>query len=459
MKITELNPYHNIFFIGIGGISMSALSEILNREGKHVSGSDQNKSDLTDHLNSLGIHTFIGHHASHITKDIDLIVYTAAIKPDNKEYAKALELGIPMMDRASLLGHIMDAYPVSIGVAGTHGKTTTTSMLSHIMLAGNLDPTISVGAILKGIGGNFKIGSSDYFITEACEYSNSYHKFLPNISIILNIEEDHMDFFKDLDEIKASFKQYVGNTKEGGLLILNDSIKNMDYYTENLSASVVTVGHLDDSTYSYKNPSFDPEGHGSFDLFYQGDYVRRIDLRVTGYHNMENALASIAAGRFMGLDYDSIQKGLLAFGGADRRFEFIGKYNGADIIDDYAHHPTEIAKTLEAASKIDHNELWVVFQAHTYSRLIAFYDDFVNVLKDIPHLIITDIYPAREKNPGNIHAKMLVESLGKFNQEIVYFDDFDKIENFLAQKLVPKDMLITVGAGNVNSIGKALIKR
>ncbi len=459
MRITELDKYKNIFFIGIGGISMSGLSEVLNQNNKNITGSDQNESAITKHLNTLGIKTYKGHDPSHITKDYDLVVYTAAIKKDNVEYMKALELNIPIMDRGTLLGHIMDSYPISIGVAGTHGKTTTTSMLSHIMLEGRLDPTISVGAILKGIGGNFKIGKSDYFITEACEYANSYHKFFPNINIVLNIEEDHMDFFKDIDEIKDSFNKYIHNTKDNGIIILNDTIQEIPVITKGINAPIVTVGQKSSSTYSYQNESFDELGHGSFDLYFKGDYISNIKLMVTGYHNLENALACIAAAKFMGLSLDIIQKGLLAFKGADRRFEYKGTINGTTIIDDYAHHPTEILKTIEATTKIKHNELWVVFQPHTYSRTKALYNDFIDSLKDIDHLIITDIYAAREKDPGDIHSDMLVESLSKFGKDIVYIDDFEKIVDYLKQNILPNDMLITMGAGSVTLIGNMILKQ
>lgn len=459
MKLNVLDQYKHVFFIGIGGISMSGLSEVLNRNGKEVYGSDQSLSPITDHLQALGIKVFEGHDPSHIKDDIDLVVYTAAVKEDNVEYMEAKNRGIKMMDRATLLGHIMDSYSVSIGVAGTHGKTTTTSMLSHVMLEGKLDPTISVGGILKGIGGNFRIGDSDYFITEACEYTNSYHKFFPNISIILNIEEDHLDFFKGYEDIEASFHRYMLNTKPGGTLILNDSIKNLDYLTKDLTVDYVTVGKKTDSDYSYANESFDEQGFATFDLNHSGQYIMRFSLKVTGYHNIENALATIAAGRLMGISYDEIQRGLLAFGGADRRFEYKGTYKDAVVIDDYAHHPTEIKTTLEATTKIEHNDLWVVFQPHTYTRTKALYDEFVHALKDADHLIITDIYAAREKDPGDIHSRMLVESLGKSGKDIVYIAEFEKIVDYLSEKLMPKDMLITMGAGTVTNIGPMLLDR
>lgn len=457
MNYKELSHYSSIYFIGIGGISMSGLAEVLNKDGKKVSGSDQTLSPITSKLQQLGITVYEGHHADNITTDLDLIVYTAAIKSDNPEFKRATELSIPMIDRAKLLGMIMDRYKISLGIAGTHGKTTTTSMLSYIMLEGSLDPTISVGAILKGIDGNFRIGHSDYFITEACEYSNSFLQFHPNINVVLNIEEDHLDFFKDIHEIRRSFKQYLENTKTGGLIVLNDSIEGIDELITDIQSEYVTVGKRKTSTYSYENPVFDALGHGSFDLLHQGSLIDRIHLNVTGFHNIENALAAIAASLFMGITMEDIKKGLLKFGGADRRFEIKGIVGGVTVIDDYAHHPTEIKTTLEAVKHIDHNELWLVFQPHTYTRTKSLFNDFVDALKDVDHLIITDIYAAREKDPGDINSQMLVESLSKFGKEIVYIADFENICAYLKAHCIPNDMLITMGAGNVNSIGNMML--
>lgn len=452
-----LEQYNNIFFIGIGGISMSGIAEVLRTEGKFIAGSDQSESDITNHLQSLGMTVAIGHHPDNITSAFDLVVYTAAIKESNVEYKKAVELNIPMMDRATVLGHIMDSYKTSIGVAGTHGKTTTTSMLSYVMMEADLDPTISVGAILKKINGNFKIGNSDFFITEACEYSNSYFHFFPNINIVLNIEEDHLDFFKDINDIRDSFKHYMHNTKEGGVLILNDSIPNLKELIDDLTCDVITVGKNLNSTYSFKQLSYDKNGHSNFDLYYKGTYLDHIQLHVTGEHNVENALASIAASRFMNINMDIIKKGLSAFSGADRRFEYVGNMNGVTIIDDYAHHPTEILKTIEAANNVEHNDLWVVFQPHTYTRTIALFDDFVTALSHADYIIVTDIYAAREKDLGTIHSKMLVESLSKLGKEIVYIDGFNEICNYVKAHCLPNDMLITMGAGTVTNLGKMLL--
>ncbi|WZL80846.1 UDP-N-acetylmuramate--L-alanine ligase [Vallitaleaceae bacterium 9-2] len=459
MKKNNLASYRHVFFIGIGGISMSGLAEVLFNRGLTISGSDQSASDITNHLKSLGANIYIGHDSDHIHKDIDLVVYTAAVKADNPELIKAKALNIDIMERATLLGYIMADYAQSIAVAGTHGKTTTTSMLAHILMAGHLDPTISVGAILKGIHGNFKIGHSDYFVTEACEYNNSFHKFFPTIGLVLNIEEDHLDFFKDIHAIRDSFYQFMQNIDSDGYLIINDAIDDIQQLTANLTCEVISVGSLSSSTYSYDNVSYNKLGHPTFDLYEQGKFVDSIHLHVTGSHNIENALAAIATGRCLNIGLEQIKQGLLDFSGANRRFEYIGTYNGITIIDDYAHHPTEIRKTIEAARHIDINRLYIVFQPHTYSRTKSLYNDFVEALKLADGVIITDIYAAREKDPGDIHASMIVESLSNFDVDIVYIDDFDEICTFIQKNCVPNDMLITMGAGNVNIIGHMLLNK
>ena len=459
MEKKNFETYHHVFFIGIGGISMSGLAEVLHNRGLSISGSDQTASEITNHLNQLGIHVHIGHDAKHIDATIDLVVYTAAIKDDNPELIKAKALHIDVMERATLLGHIMNDYTQSIAVAGTHGKTTTTSMLAHVLMAGHLDPTISVGAILKGINGNFKIGNSEHFITEACEYNNSFHKFYPKYGLVLNIEEDHLDFFKDLATIRQSFHQFIKNIDTDGYLIINDSIEDIPALIKETTCKVITVGSSSTSTYSYDNVSYNTLGHSTFDIYEETQYIDTIHLHVTGSHNIENALAAIATARCLNIPLEQIKQGLLDFAGANRRFEYIGTYKGITIIDDYAHHPTEIRKTIEAARNIDINRLYLVFQPHTYSRTKTLYSDFVDALKLADGVIITDIYAAREKDPGNIHASMFVESLSNFDLDIVYIDDFDEICDFIKKNCVPNDMLITMGAGNVHIIGPMLLNK
>lgn len=451
-------PMH-VHFIGIGGISMSGLAEILLEEGFQISGSDMKASAMTDKLASLGASIMIGQKASNITDDIDLVVYTAAIHPDNPEFCAVKEHGIPMLTRAQLLGQMMDNYKNPIAVSGTHGKTTTTSMLTHVLLAAKKDPTISVGGILDAIGGNIRVGKSDILVTEACEYTNSYHSFNPVISIILNVEEDHLDFFSGIEEIRESFRTFAQKLPKHGLLVVNGDMDCTDFIQEGVAADIVTFGITGKNlTYSAANISYDEQGNGSYDLVENGQITDHINLHVNGIHNIMNSLSVIAVARRLGIDNEDIKKGLLSFTGTKRRFEYKGERNGFTIIDDYAHHPTEIAATLNAAKKYPHNEVWTVFQPHTYTRTMAFLDEFAETLSISDHVIVTDIYAAREKDLGQVHAKDIVERMKKYDVDVTYISSFDDIEKFILKNLKNNDLLITMGAGNVVDIGENLLK-
>ena len=449
----------HVHFIGIGGISMSGLAEILLEENFQISGSDMKASAMTDKLASLGASIMIGQKASNITDDIDLVVYTAAIHPDNPEFCAVKEHGIPMLTRAQLLGQMMDNYKNPIAVSGTHGKTTTTSMLTHVLLAAKKDPTISVGGILDAIGGNIRVGKSDILVTEACEYTNSYHSFNPVISIILNVEEDHLDFFSGIEEIRESFRTFAQKLPKHGLLVVNGDMDCTDFIQEGVAADIVTFGITGKNlTYSAANISYDEQGNGSYDLVENGQITDHINLHVNGIHNIMNSLSVIAVARRLGIDSEDIKKGLLSFTGTKRRFEYKGERNGFTIIDDYAHHPTEIAATLNAAKKYPHNEVWTVFQPHTYTRTMAFLDEFAEALSISDHVIVTDIYAAREKDLGQVHAKDIVERMKKYDVDVTYISSFDDIEKFILKNLKNNDLLITMGAGNVVDIGENLLK-
>ena len=451
-------PIH-VHFIGIGGISMSGLSEILLKEGFTISGSDMKASNITAHLESLGAKIYIGQKASNITPGIDLVVYTAAIHEDNEEFAACVAANLPMMTRAALLGQIMANYERSIAVSGTHGKTTTTSMLSHILLEACADPTVSVGGILDAIGGNIRVGSSDVFITEACEYTNSFFEFYPKYNIILNIEEDHMDFFKDLADIQNSFKRFAHQTAEDGLLVLNGEIDCIPYLTEGLKAPYVTYGCKGNENYHAANVTFDEMGHGHYELFIDGKSFGQVDLSVNGMHNITNSLSTIAVAHTMGFSMDTIKKGILAFGGTKRRFEYKGTTQDFVIIDDYAHHPTEIQATLVSAKNYPHRELWVVFQPHTYTRTKAFLGGFVEALSGFDHIILADIYAAREKDPGDIHSRDILKGLKEKGCDAYYLSTFSEIEEFILKNCKKDDLLITMGAGDVVNIGENLLSR
>ena len=451
-------PIH-VHFIGIGGISMSGLAEILLEEGFTISGSDAKQSALTDSLAQKGATIYIGQKASNLSIRPALVVYTAAIREDNEEFKAAVDAGIPMLSRAELLGQIMDNYEKSIAVAGTHGKTTTTSMISQILLVAKADPTISVGGILEAIGGNIRVGGSEVFITEACEYTNSFLHFHPKYSIITSVEAEHLDFFKDIDDIRRSFHEFAGNTAHDGVLIINGQIAALDQITNNLSCSVTTYGLCENDDFYAKNITYNDHACGTYTLMHKTEDLGTVSLSVPGKHNVSNSLAAIALCLNLGLPLDVIKKGLLQFGGTKRRFEYKGTKNGITVIDDYAHHPTEVAATLPAARNYPHGRIICVFQPHTYSRTKAFLSDFARVLSMADIVVLADIYAAREKNTIGISSKDLLAELQKNGQESYYFPSFDEIEKFLSEKCINNDLLITMGAGDVYLIGEHLLQQ
>lgn len=456
-KIDFKKPNH-IHFIGIGGISMSGLAEILHKEGFTITGSDNQSSPLTDKMADNKIGITIGQKAENITKDIDLVVYTAAVHEDNEEFMEAEKQGLPMLSRAELLGQLMCNYEIPIAVSGTHGKTTTTSMLSHILLADNLDPTISVGGILKAIDGNIRVGDNKYFLTEACEYTNSFLHFNPKLGIILNIDEDHLDFFKDLDDIYHSFKEFAKLLPDDGALIMNGSIDRIDEFKEIISCRLVTYGL--DSSFDYHAAGivYDSIGCPSFSVYKGSKKLGEITLCVNGTHNVLNALAAIAAADLIDVPFKDCQKGLSTFTGTNRRFEVKGIKKGITVIDDYAHHPTEIKATLNAADKYPHKEIWCIFQPHTYTRTKALFHEFADALSLADHIILTDIYAARETDDLGVSSELLCEEIKAKNKDAYYIADFNEIKDFCNKNCQKDDLLITMGAGNVVSIAEAFLK-
>lgn len=451
------SPNH-VHFIGIGGISMSGLAEILLKEGFTVSGSDSKESALTKHLMDLGAKISFPQKAENITDDIDIIVYTAAIHSDNPEFIAAKALGAPMLSRAQLLGQIMGHYHRSIAVAGTHGKTTTTSMMSQILLAGPEDPTISVGGMLKSIGSNIHVGDSDLFITEACEYTNSFLSFFPKYSIILNVEAEHLDFFKDLDDVRSSFHKFAGNTQADGAVIINGDILDYTKLCCDLPCKVITFGLTDASDYYPAHITYNHLGCASFTPMHRGSALPSVTLNVPGEHNITNALSCIALAMEMKLPWEQIATGLLQFGGADRRFQYKGKYKGATIIDDYAHHPTEIKASLQAAKNYPHERIVVVFQPHTYTRTKAFLPEFAQALSLADVVVLADIYAAREQDIYGVSSRDILDLLQKEGVESYYFPSFSDIETFLQKNCMNGDLLITMGAGDVVNIGEDLLQ-
>lgn len=451
-------PVH-VHFIGIGGISMSGLAEILLSRKFPVSGSDSHESALTDQLAAQGAVIHYPQMAENITDDIDVVVYTAAIHPDNPEFRAAQEKNLPMLTRAQLLGEIMRNYKEAINVSGTHGKTTTTSMITEILLEAHKDPTVSVGGMLKDIGGNIRVGGQETFVVEACEYTNSFLSFFPTIEVILNVEADHLDFFKDIDDIRHSFKLFAEKLPEDGLLVINKDIKHSEYFTQALKCRVVTFGHEKDADYTANFISYDKFAHPSYTLFYKGEELARVELGVTGEHNIYNSLAAVAVARSLDIPMEVILRGLKRFTGTDRRFQKKGSVNGFTIIDDYAHHPQEIAATIEAAKKYPHRKLWIVFQPHTYSRTAALLDDFAGALSQADEIVLADIYAAREKNTIGISSDDLRKHMLEQNTNVYYIPKFEDIEDFLLQHVEEGDVLITMGAGDIYKVGDDLLKQ
>ena len=449
-------PVH-IHFIGIGGISMSGLAAVLLKRGFPVSGSDSKESPLTDWLTGMGATIHYPQSAANITPDIDVVVYTAAIHPDNPEFAAAKAANIPMLTRAELLGELMQNYKMPIAVSGTHGKTTTTSMLSHILMGADMDPTISVGGILPSIGGNVRIGHSDNFITEACEYTNSFLSLYPKQAIILNIDADHLDFFKDINDIRHSFHLFAKNTISDGAIIMNGQIERPEEITEGLSQEVITYGLDPSFTYYAKDITYNEKACGRFSVYKNGERLGEVALSVPGEHNVYNSLAAIAVTEKMGISLEDIIHGLSIFGGAKRRFELKGKVNGITVIDDYAHHPTEIEATLHAAKNYPHGRLICVFQPHTYSRTKAFLKDFAKALSLADIVVLADIYAAREKNTIGISSTAILDELKAIGTESYYFPSFCEIEDFLLENCVNNDLLITMGAGDIYTVGEHLL--
>ena len=446
-----------VYFIGIGGISMSGLVEVLLKSGFTVAGSDWHESPLTERLRAHGAVVHIGpQKAENVTPESGTVVYTAAVHPDNPEYQRAKELGLPMMTRGELLGQMMKNYGEAIAISGTHGKTTTTSMVTEIFLAAEEDPTVSVGAILHSIGGNIRLGGQKTFITEACEYTNSFLSFFPTVAAILNISEDHLDFFKDLEDIRHSFRRFAGLLPEDGTLVINGEIERLHELTEGLKCSVATFG-MDGEDYTYR-AELTGDGANSFVMYRHGQQWCRVSLRVPGVHNVMNALAAAAVADTCGIPTEAIVKGLESFTGAERRFEYKGMLNGATVVDDYAHHPDEIRATLKAAASLKHNKVWCVFQPHTYTRTKALLGNFIEALSHADEVVLAKIYAAREEDIYGVSSADIMEGLEKMGKKAVYLETFEEIEKYLVHNVVHGDLLITMGAGDVVKIGEDLLR-
>jgi len=457
--LINLSLHKQIHCIGIGGIGLSAIVEVLINRGYFVTGSDMKESEITDKLIAKGACIFLGHRAKNID-GADLVVYSSAIANDNPERVRAKEMGIPSITRAEMLGLLMKDYKNSVAVSGAHGKTTTTSMISLILEDAKKDPTILVGGNLEQIGGNVKIGEGEYFITEACEYMDSFLSLKPKIEIILNIDSDHLDYFKDIEHIVRSFKKFTKLVPENGEIIAFDGNPFVHSIINELD-NVITFGFNESCTYYGTDIDFGLVGMPRFTVNYKGKKLCKIQLAVPGEHNILNALAAVACCNYLGIEIEAIVKTLEAYKGTQRRFDLIGiTKDNIKIVDDYAHHPTEIRATLAAAQKIPHKDLWCLFQPHTYTRTMALFNDFADAFALADKIIMADIYAAREKNVYKISSKDLVSEIKKRNpgKEVYYFANFDEIANFVVNNAQSEDLVITMGAGDIYKVAEIIIE-
>ena len=457
-KLNSLDNCKHIHMVGIGGISMSGIAEILHNWGFIVTGYDMTSSEITDKLMENGIKITTDHSLSDVNT-ADLVVYTAAAKQDDPELVEARNLGIPTVERCDFVGYLTRVYENTIGISGTHGKTTTTSMISLCFLEAGLDPTVQVGAILKDIGGNYRVGKSPYFILEACEYVESFLKFSPKAEVILNIDNDHLDYFKNFENIKNAFIKYVKILPDNGLLVVNgDDINCLDLISHT-KAKTLTYGITNKNTdFFATNIVFDENGFASFDVYSKNRFYGRITLHIPGMHNVLNALATIALCNEYGIKYEFIQSALNRFTGAHRRFEFVGRYHNCSVYDDYGHHPTEIIATAKALMNKNYHQSWVVFQPHTYSRTKTLLKDFAKALLNFDHIIVTDIYAARENNTFNISSLDLVNHINTFNDKAIYMNDFQDIANYIRENVKEHDIVLTLGAGSIEKVGKMIVE-
>lgn len=458
-NIEHIKKYKNIHMVGIGGVSMSGIAAILQNWGFNVTGSDTSDSEAVQLLRKKGIKVVIGHSVEDVAGS-DAVIYSAAVKQTDPEIEEAHRLNIPTIERADFLGAITRCYKDTICISGTHGKTTTTSMISLCFMDALKDPSIQVGAMLKQINGNYRVGNSEHFVIEACEYVESFLKFSPKAEVILDIDNDHLDYFKTFDNIKKAFIKYAKLLPDDGLLVINADDKSCLELPQYTNAKVVTYGIKNtEADFTAKNISFDDDGFPEFDIYYKNEFFMKLKLSVPGIHNVSNALACTALCTEYGIERKDIQDALIKFTGAHRRFEFKGKVDGiASVYDDYAHHPTEIKATYNSLSNKKYNKSWVIFQPHTYSRTKLLLNDFAEALKEFDHIIVLDIYAAREVNNHEISSKDLVNKIKSLGKEALYIPDFDECVNYVKKNVEKNDIVITVGAGTVTEIGSMLIK-
>ncbi|MBN2883775.1 MAG: UDP-N-acetylmuramate--L-alanine ligase [Clostridia bacterium] len=447
---------HNIHFIGIGGVSMSGLAEILIGMGFNVSGSDIEVSKFTEKLKGLGARVYLGHDADKMGKP-DLAVFTAAVHADNCEYKRALELGIPLMSRAVLLGDIMKSHDYGIAVSGAHGKTTATTMVSYLFEKCGLEPTIHIGGEADFIGGTVKSGNSRYFITEACEYTDTFLNLNPFIGIVLNIDYDHVDWFSDLADMQQSFLEFAQLIPKEGYLIVCHDDRNSRFLEDSVDCNVIRYGLNDKSLdYAALNLEYDDDGKASFDLYIDGKIYGRPRLNIPGTHNVQNVLSAIAACHLSGGTIKDILNALETMMGPRRRFELRSNSNNIKVFADYAHNPAEIHGTLEIASNMEHREIWAVFEPHTYTRVLVLFDDFLKSFGFADHVIMADIYNDREETGTKVSSRLMAEEIAKTGKDSIFLPDYDSITNHLFENMKPGDIAVILGSKFIEGVADKL---
>ena len=457
-NLQELQQYKNIHMIGIGGSSMSGIAEILKKWGFNVTGSDSTESDATRDLMNNDIPVYIGSNPMNVDR-CDLVVYSAAVKPEDPELVRAKELGIPAVERKEIMGELTRAFRNSICVSGTHGKSTTTSMIAQCFLDAKKDPTIQIGAVLDSIGGNYRVGESEYFIIEACEYSASFLDFFPKVEVILNIDNDHLDYYKTMENVKAAFVEYVKLLPDDGILVYNADDENCRGLSSHTKAKCISFStKSNNANFVARNISYDSNGCASFDVYHNNTFFKTFKLSVPGEHNIYDALACITVCSQFDVDKNSVKNTLKTYGGAERRFQYLGEVNGAKVYDDYGHHPTEILAVANAVKKRKYNHSWVLFQPHTFSRTKALLDDFANVLINFDNIIVTDIYAAREIDNHEVSSRDIIDKIEALGRKAFYIRDLESIVDFVRRNAKPDDIIITQGAGSITKVGHELVQ-
>ena len=448
-----LDQVKKLHFVGIGGSGMCPMAEILHHNGYELTGSDMNESDTLERIRSYGIPVSMGHQAENIG-DAEVVVYTAACKPDNPELVAARAKGIPTLERSVMLGILTEKFPFSIAVSGTHGKTTTTGMLTQILIEAGKDPSAIIGGKLPLIGGNGRVGKSDCIVVEACEYVDTFLQLHPAVSVILNIDADHLDYFKTVDNIVKSFRQFASQTSQ--LLVVNgDDKRAMESVSSLAGQKLITFGLSDKNDYYPAELNEEDTACEDFTLMHKGEALGRVNLIVPGEHNMLNALAAAAAAHSVGAAPEAICAALGKFSGVHRRFEILGKFDGVTVADDFAHHPTELTAVLSSAMRMGYRQVWAVFQPHTYSRTYNLLDDFAKALSIPDHLVMTEILAVRETNTYNIHTSDLAAKV----PGSVWFDSFDKIADYVMEHAAPGDLILTLGGGDIYKCANLIVKK